>query len=135
MYTYVYGRRPRPGPPAGAGGFYLYHARKAAGTTLRAALPDGASLSFSFGSPPALRILRDAIATMQTEFTRTSAAAVHPRVAVRVLFWNMPYHAEHHAFPDVPFHHLPAVSRALRRPAAAVRAVPVPPWCRRHRWR
>lgn len=27
---------------------------------------------------------------------------------VRFLAWNMPYHAEHHAFPAVPFHQLPA---------------------------
>ncbi len=27
--------------------------------------------------------------------------------AVRWLAWNMPYHAEHHAFPAVPFHRLP----------------------------
>ncbi|MEM9105159.1 MAG: fatty acid desaturase family protein [Pseudomonadota bacterium] len=26
---------------------------------------------------------------------------------VRRLAWNMPYHAEHHAFPGVPFHRLP----------------------------
>ncbi len=26
---------------------------------------------------------------------------------VRFLAWNMPYHAEHHAFPAVPFHKLP----------------------------
>jgi fatty acid desaturase len=26
---------------------------------------------------------------------------------VRKLAWNMPYHAEHHAYPVVPFHHLP----------------------------
>jgi fatty acid desaturase len=26
----------------------------------------------------------------------------------------MPYHAEHHAFPAVPFHALPAVHRILR---------------------
>lgn len=29
--------------------------------------------------------------------------------AVRWLMWNMPYHAEHHAFPAVPFHALPAL--------------------------
>ena len=23
--------------------------------------------------------------------------------------WNMPFHAEHHLFPSVPFHHLPAL--------------------------
>jgi fatty acid desaturase len=27
--------------------------------------------------------------------------------AVRLLAWNMPYHAEHHAYPTVPFHRLP----------------------------
>lgn len=27
---------------------------------------------------------------------------------VRALAWNMPYHAEHHSFPAVPFHRLPA---------------------------
>ncbi|MEM6276302.1 MAG: fatty acid desaturase [Pseudomonadota bacterium] len=27
--------------------------------------------------------------------------------AVRFLAWNMPYHAEHHAYPAVPFHQLP----------------------------
>ncbi len=27
---------------------------------------------------------------------------------VRFVAWNMPYHAEHHAFPNVPFHQLPA---------------------------
>ena len=26
---------------------------------------------------------------------------------VRTLAWNMPYHAEHHAYPSVPFHRLP----------------------------
>jgi len=26
---------------------------------------------------------------------------------VRKLAWNMPYHAEHHAYPGVPFHRLP----------------------------
>ena len=26
---------------------------------------------------------------------------------VRWLAWNMPYHAEHHAYPAIPFHRLP----------------------------
>ena len=30
---------------------------------------------------------------------------------VRRLAWNMPYHAEHHAYPAVPFHQLPALHR------------------------
>jgi fatty acid desaturase len=29
--------------------------------------------------------------------------------AVRWLAWNMPFHAEHHAMPSVPFHRLPAL--------------------------
>jgi fatty acid desaturase len=32
---------------------------------------------------------------------------------VRRLAWNMPYHAEHHVFPGVPFHALPALHRDL----------------------
>lgn len=31
--------------------------------------------------------------------------------AVRRLAWNMPYHAEHHAYPAVPFHKLPDLHR------------------------
>lgn len=50
--------------------------------------------------------------------SRTSAACIWPHAAVRALFWNMPYHAEHHAFPDVPFHALPAVHASLHDEAA-----------------
>ncbi len=34
---------------------------------------------------------------------------------VRGLAWNMPYHAEHHGHPDVPFHRLPEL-HAMARP-------------------
>ncbi|MEY8843091.1 fatty acid desaturase, partial [Cribrihabitans sp. XS_ASV171] len=34
--------------------------------------------------------------------------------AIRFLAWNMPYHAEHHAFPAVPFHRLPAFHAVTR---------------------
>lgn len=30
---------------------------------------------------------------------------------LRGLAWNMPYHAEHHSYPNVPFHKLPAFHR------------------------
>ncbi len=33
---------------------------------------------------------------------------------VRFLAWNMPYHAEHHVYPAVPFHRLPAFNAVLR---------------------
>ena len=41
------------------------------------------------------------------ENTRTTFT----NVVMRRLAWNMPYHAEHHAFPSVPFHRLPAWHR------------------------
>jgi fatty acid desaturase len=43
------------------------------------------------------------------ENTRTT----YTNAAMRFLAWNMPYHAEHHAFPAVPFHRLPEVNRML----------------------
>lgn len=33
---------------------------------------------------------------------------------VRFVAWNMPYHAEHHAYPAVPFHKLPIFHRIVR---------------------
>ena len=33
---------------------------------------------------------------------------------VRLLMWNMPYHAEHHMYPSVPFHRLPDAHAAIR---------------------
>lgn len=33
---------------------------------------------------------------------------------VRFLAWNMPYHAEHHAYPSVPFHKLPEFHKYTR---------------------
>ena len=39
-----------------------------------------------------------------TENTRTTLT----NPAVRWLMWNMPFHAEHHLYPSLPFHALPA---------------------------
>jgi fatty acid desaturase len=33
---------------------------------------------------------------------------------VRFVAWNMPYHVEHHVYPNVPFHRLPALHRLIR---------------------
>lgn len=33
---------------------------------------------------------------------------------VRFLMWNMPYHAEHHAYPAVPFHALPELHERMQ---------------------
>jgi len=35
-------------------------------------------------------------------------------IFVKTLMWNMPYHAEHHAYPAVPFHALPALHEVLK---------------------
>lgn len=34
---------------------------------------------------------------------------------VRWLMWNMPYHAEHHAYPAIPFHALPQLHDAMEK--------------------
>lgn len=39
------------------------------------------------------------------ENTRTTFTTA----VVRFLAWNMPYHVEHHVYPNVPFHRLPAL--------------------------
>jgi len=33
---------------------------------------------------------------------------------IRVLMWNMPYHAEHHLYPSIPFHALPQAHGQIR---------------------
>lgn len=33
---------------------------------------------------------------------------------VRLLMWNMPYHAEHHMYPSIPFHALPIAHQRLK---------------------
>jgi fatty acid desaturase len=64
---------------------------------------------------PALRLYLMAEHTLcpltpdMMENTRTT----YTNAAIRGLAWNMPYHAEHHAFPAVPFHRLPEVNRAI----------------------
>jgi fatty acid desaturase len=34
--------------------------------------------------------------------------------AMRFLAWNMPYHTEHHVYPQVPFHQLPRLHKMMR---------------------
>ncbi len=36
--------------------------------------------------------------------------------------WNMPFHTEHHLYPSIPFHQLPAVHRELRESVVHVAA-------------
>jgi fatty acid desaturase len=32
---------------------------------------------------------------------------------IKLVMWNMPYHAEHHAYPAVPFHALPDLHQQI----------------------
>ncbi len=41
--------------------------------------------------------------------TRTTLASL----PIRLLMWNMPYHAEHHLFPSIPFYQLPALHQKI----------------------
>lgn len=42
-----------------------------------------------------------------------NSRTVHTNAFVRFLAWNMPYHAEHHAYAAIPFHALPRAHAAL----------------------
>lgn len=44
------------------------------------------------------------------ENTRTTES----NIFVRFLYWNMPFHAEHHLFPSVPFHALPRLHSVVK---------------------
>lgn len=45
-------------------------------------------------------------------FANTRTTLSNP--VVRFLMWNLPYHAEHHLFPNIPFHRLPEAHIHLR---------------------
>ncbi len=44
----------------------------------------------------------------------TNTRTVLTVAPVRVLMWNMGFHAEHHLVPSIPFHRLPDAHRAMR---------------------
>ncbi|WP_149538210.1 fatty acid desaturase [Siccirubricoccus phaeus] len=50
--------------------------------------------------------------------TNTRTTLTHP--LVRLLMWNMPYHAEHHLYPFVPFHRLAEAHAVLKEKLAFV---------------
>ncbi len=45
-------------------------------------------------------------------FSNTRTTLAHP--LIRLLMWNMPYHAEHHLYPNIAFHKLPEAHVLLR---------------------
>ena len=66
-----------------------------------------------------LPFLRLYLLTEHTGCTEDDDALTNTRTTisvwpVRFLMWNLPYHAEHHLYPSIPFHQLPAAHRWLR---------------------
>lgn len=45
---------------------------------------------------------------------------------VRFIAWNMPYHTEHHSFPNVPFHQLPVLHQKIKNHLTVVESGYVP---------
>jgi fatty acid desaturase len=50
---------------------------------------------------------------------RLNTRTVHMNRINRFLYWNMNYHVEHHMFPMVPYHRLPALHDQIRGDLAA----------------
>jgi fatty acid desaturase len=46
---------------------------------------------------------------------RLNSRTVYMNPLFRFLYWNMNYHVEHHMFPMVPFHALPALHEEMKR--------------------
>jgi fatty acid desaturase len=44
----------------------------------------------------------------------TNTRTTLTNAVVRLLMWNMPYHAEHHLYPSIPFHRLADAHALLR---------------------
>lgn len=44
---------------------------------------------------------------------RQTTRTMEVNVLLRFIYWNMNYHVEHHMFPNVPFHALPALHQQI----------------------
>ena len=45
---------------------------------------------------------------------RMNCRTVYMNPVNRYLYWNMNYHVEHHMYPTIPFHALPALGEAVK---------------------
>jgi len=43
----------------------------------------------------------------------TNTRTTRSNPLLRLVHWNMPYHAEHHLYPSIPFHRLPQAHREI----------------------
>jgi fatty acid desaturase len=97
-------------------------------TVFVAAIAIGSGLAFGWHIPLVLWIgpqllaqpfLRLYLLTEHTGCTEDANGLTNTRTtltnpAVRLLMWNMGFHAEHHLFPSIPFHRLADAHRTLR---------------------
>ena len=49
---------------------------------------------------------------------RLNSRTVHMNPVLRFIYWNMNYHVEHHMYPLVPYHALPALHEAVKHDCA-----------------
>ena len=78
---------------------------------------------------PAMRVARlsEHAGRPRTADVTENTRSLRVPLPLRLLAWNMPFHAEHHAAPSVPFHALPPCTRRprrRRRPAVTSRRTP-----------
>jgi fatty acid desaturase len=45
---------------------------------------------------------------------RLNSRTVYMNPVLRFIYWNMNYHIEHHMFPMVPYHQLPALHQEMK---------------------
>jgi fatty acid desaturase len=95
---------------------------------LMAALAIGSAIVVGWWAPFAFWIMPQLIAQpllrlyLLTEHTLcsedanglTNTRTTLTNAVMRLLMWNMSYHAEHHLYPSIPFHRLPDAHRAVR---------------------
>jgi fatty acid desaturase len=67
----------------------------------------------------AMPLLRAYLITEHTGCSRDGNGLSNTRTTltvswIRLIMWNMPYHAEHHLFPSIPFYQLPALHLKIR---------------------
>ncbi|HTZ35715.1 MAG TPA: fatty acid desaturase, partial [Stellaceae bacterium] len=67
----------------------------------------------------AMPLLRAYLITEHTLCSQDSNGLTNTRTTlasfpIKLIMWNMPFHAEHHLLPSVPFHQLPALHLKIR---------------------
>lgn len=60
-----------------------------------------------------LYLLAEHSACPRSDNMLENSRTTYTNALVRFLAWNMPYHAEHHAWPSVPFHALPRANTLI----------------------